>query len=240
LYPIFRAKLKMIKFFRKYIFLSIVILVISIIVITLMIKIVTPDRVLPVYQPSQIDTQLVDTTVQYIRKYHKIGDFELKNQNGNLINQKNYEGKIYVADFFFTTCQTICIPMKKNMLILQEALKDDDEVLLLSHTVMPEIDTVEQLRKFAEEQGIIDSKWNLLTGDKKQIYDLARKSYLVAKDDEFSDYDLIHTENFVLIDSKKRIRGYYDGTDEKAINELLEDIKILKQEEQERREEIHS
>lgn len=193
----------------------------------------TPTRTLPIYQPSQVDSQLVDTTIQYVRKYHKIENFNLKNQNNQSVTQDNYQDKIYVADFFFTTCQTICIPMKKNMLVLQEALKDHENVLLLSHTVMPEFDTVEQLRKFADEQGVDDKKWNLVTGDKKQIYDLARKSYLVAKDDEFSEYDLIHTENFVLIDSKKRIRGYYDGTDEKAIKELLEDIKILEVEEYE-------
>lgn len=221
----------MFQFFKKYIFLAIVIGVISIIMIAYMTQLMTPEKSLPVYQPSQIDTQLVDTTIQYIRKYHKIGDFKLKNQNGEWVTQEDYEGKIYIADFFFTTCQTICIPMKKNMLVLQEALKNHENVLLLSHTVMPEFDTVEQLRKFADEQGVDDKKWNLVTGDKKQIYDLARKSYLVAKDDEFSEYDLIHTENFVLIDTKKRIRGYYDGTDEKAIKELLEDIKILEVEE---------
>lgn len=223
----------MLDLLKRFRFIGIVILVLSAIVIITMIKIVTPKRVLPVYQPSQVDTELVDTTMQYIRKYHKIADFALHNQNGELVTQKDYEGKIYVADFFFTTCPTICVPMKDNMLILQEALKDNDKVLLLSHTVTPEIDTVEQLRKFANDRGIIDSKWNLVTGDKKQIYDLARKSYLVAKDDEFSEYDLIHTENFVLVDSKKRIRGYYDGTDEEAMQEILEDIEILLQEESE-------
>lgn len=223
----------MLELLKRFRFIGIVILVLSALIITTMIRIVTPKKVLPVYQPSQVDSELVDTTMQYIRKYHKIGDFALTNQNGELVTQQDYEGKIYVADFFFTTCPTICVPMKNNMLILQEALKDNEKVLLLSHTVTPEIDTVEQLRKFANERGIIDSKWNLLTGDKKQIYDLARKSYLVAKDDEFSEYDLIHTENFVLIDTKKRIRGYYDGTDEEAMKEILEDIEILIQEEKE-------
>lgn len=223
----------MIDLFKRFRFVGIVLLVLSVIMITVMIRIVTPDRVLPIYQPSQVDTELVDTTMQYIRKYHKIADFALHNQNGELVTQDDYENKIYVADFFFTTCQTICIPMKNNMLILQEGIKDKDQVLLLSHTVTPEFDTVEQLRKFADERGVIDEKWNLVTGEKKQIYDLARKSYLVAKDDEYSEYDLIHTENFVLIDSKKRIRGYYDGTDEKTMQELLEDIDILLAEENE-------
>lgn len=223
----------MIDLFKRFRFVGIVLLVLSVIMITVMIRIVTPEKVLPIYQPSQVDTELVDTTMQYIRKYHKIADFALHNQNGELVTQNDYEDKIYVADFFFTTCQTICIPMKNNMLILQEGIKDKDQVLLLSHTVTPEFDTVEQLRKFADERGVIDEKWNLVTGEKKQIYDLARKSYLVAKDDEYSEYDLIHTENFVLIDSKKRIRGYYDGTDEKAMQEILEDIDILLAEENE-------
>lgn len=228
----------MLDLFKRFRLIGVVMLVISAVVITLMIKIVTPEKILPVYQPSQVDTQLVDTTVQYIRKYHKISDFALQNQNGERITQEDYKDKIYVADFFFTTCQTICIPMKLNMLKIQEAIKDNDKVMLLSHTVTPEFDDVKQLRKFADEKGIIDAKWNLLTGDKKQIYDLARKSYLVAKDDEFSEYDLIHTENFVLIDSKKRIRGYYDGTDEKAMQELIEDIHILVKEEEELQEEV--
>src|SRR5690606_18379081 len=105
--------------------------------------------------------------------------------------------------------------------------KDDHEVLLLSHTVTPEIDTVAQLKKYALEHGVNDLKWNLVTGDKKEIYDLARKSYLAAKDVPYSDNDLVHTENFVLVDKKKRIRGFYDGTDPDAIEKLLEDIKIL-------------
>lgn len=223
----------MLDLLKRFRFVGIILAVISIVVITIMIQIMTPKRVLPIYQPSHVDTQLVDTTMQHIRKYHKIGDFKLKNQNDQFVTQADYEDKIYVADFFFTSCQTICIPMKLNMLKLQEALKDNPKVMLLSHTVTPEFDNVKQLRKFADERGILDEKWNLLTGEKKDIYDLARKSYLVAKDDEFSEYDLIHTENFVLIDSKKRIRGYYDGTDEKAIKTLLEDIKLLVEEEQE-------
>lgn len=220
----------MLQFFKKYRFFGIVMLVLSAIIITTMMQAVKTKRTLPIYQPSQIDTELVDTTIQYVRKYHKIAEFALQNQNNETITQEDYEGKIYVADFFFTTCQTICIPMKLNMLKIQEQIKDNDRVMLLSHTVTPEIDDVAQLRKFATEQGILDNKWNLLTGDKKQIYDLARKSYLVAKDNEFKEYDLIHTENFVLVDTKKRIRGYYDGTDEKAIKELLEDIKLLEEE----------
>src|SRR5690606_20045115 len=145
------------------------------------------------------------------------------NQNGKKITQEDYNDKIYVADFFFTTCQTICPIMTDNMVKIQEKLKNDNEILLLSHTVTPEIDTVAQLKKYALEKGVNDSKWNLVTGDKKEIYNLARKSYLVAKDVPYSDNDLVHTENFVLVDKKKRIRGFYDGTDSESIEKLLED-----------------
>jgi protein SCO1/2 len=189
-----------------------------------------PKKTLKVYQPADVSAELVDTTLQYVKKYHVISDFSLTNQNGKKITQEDYNDKIYVADFFFTTCQTICPIMTDNMVKIQEKLKNDNEILLLSHTVTPEIDSVAQLKKYALEKGVNDSKWNLVTGDKKVIYNLARKSYLVAKDVPYSDNDLVHTENFVLVDKKKRIRGFYDGTDSESIEKLLEDIKILKKE----------
>ena len=111
---------------------------------------------------------------------------------------------------------------------IQDKLIKDSEVLLLSHTVFPEIDSVEVLKKYAVENQVIDSKWDLVTGDKKEIYDLARKSYLAAKDNIFGEYEMIHTENFVLIDKKKQIRGFYDGTNKEEIDRLYKDIKILK------------
>lgn len=121
--------------------------------------------------------------------------------------------------------------MKENMIILQDKYKDDDQVYLLSHTVTPEIDTKEVLKKYSLEKGVIDSKWNLVTGDKKQIYNLARKSYLVAEDIEESElFEMIHTENFVLVDPERRIRGFYDGTDQESMNALIYDIKVLKKE----------
>jgi protein SCO1/2 len=118
--------------------------------------------------------------------------------------------------------------MTKNMLEIQEQLKNDKEILLLSHSVTPEIDSVQQLKKYALENNIDDNKWNLVTGDKRQIYDLARKSYLAVEDSEFGDFDMIHTENFMLIDKQRQIRGFYDGTDKKEIERLLLDIEVLK------------
>ena len=115
--------------------------------------------------------------------------------------------------------------------LLQEALKENDQVGLLSFSVTPKIDSVAQLKKYALEKGVIDSKWNLLTGDKKQIYELARKSYLAVKNDgDGGPNDMIHTENFVLVDPEKRIRGFYDGTDTAAMETLLSDIELLQQE----------
>ncbi len=220
----------MLTFFKKYKFFAVVLVVLSAIIITVIYQILKPKEMLKIFQPADVSTELVDTTLQYVKKYHTIADFSLTNQNGKTITQDDYKNKIYVADFFFTTCQTICPIMTDNMVKIQEKLKNDDDVLLLSHTVTPEIDSVAQLKKYALEKGVNDAKWNLVTGDKKEIYDLARKSYLAAKDVPFSENDLIHTENFVLVDKKKRIRGFYDGTDAEFIKKLLSDIKILKRE----------
>ncbi|MGB3344666.1 MAG: SCO family protein [Aequorivita sp.] len=220
----------MLKFFKKYKFFAVVMSVLSLIIIIIIAQIMTPKKVLKIYQPAEVATELVDTTLQYVKKYHTIADFSLTNQNGNTVTQNDYKDKIYVADFFFTTCQTICPIMTDHMVKIQQELREDAEVLLLSHTVTPEIDSVNVLKKYAVDKGVDDKKWNLVTGDKKQIYDLARKSYLVAKDNPYEEYDLIHTENFVLVDKKKRIRGFYDGTDPEAIEELLKDIKILEKE----------
>lgn len=220
----------MLEFFKKYKFFAVVMTVLSLIIIITIAQIMTPKKVLRIYQPAEVASELVDTTLQYVKKYHTIADFSLINQNGKTVTQKDYEDKIYVADFFFTTCQTICPIMTDHMVKIQQELRDDAQVLLLSHTVTPEIDSVQVLKNYAVAKGVNDKKWNLVTGDKKQIYDLARKSYLVAKDNPYEEYDLIHTENFVLVDKKKRIRGFYDGTDPEAIEELLKDIKILEAE----------
>lgn len=221
---------RMLQFFSKYKFFLVVLLVLSIIIISIIYSILKPKEILPIFQPAEVNSELVDSTLHYKKKYHTIAPFSLKNQNGTTITEADYNNKIYVADFFFTTCQTICPIMTDHMVKIQEELKDDAEVLLLSHTVTPEIDSVAQLKKYALEKGVDDKKWNLVTGNKKQIYDLARKSYLAAKDAPYSPYELIHTENFVLVDKKKRIRGFYDGTNKEDINRLLHDIEVLKAE----------
>lgn len=221
----------MLHFFSNYKPFAIVLLVLSIVIVSIFYQILKPREVLPIFQPAQVNEELVDSTIQHVKKYHTIADFSLTNQNGKTVTQDTYNNKIYIADFFFTTCQTICPIMTDHMVILQDKLKLDSDVMLLSHTVTPEIDSVAQLKKYALNKGVLDSKWNLVTGDKKKIYQLARKSYLAVKSNsDGGEFDMIHTENFILIDQKKRIRGYYDGTLEEDIESLLNDIDILKQE----------
>jgi len=192
-------------------------------------------RTLPIITPRDVNPELVDSLVQHVGYNHKIAPFAFTNQNGKKITNKDYEGKIYVADFFFTTCQTICPKMTDNMVWLQNKIKDNPKVKLLSHSVFPDEDTVEVLKKYAKEKGIIDEKWNLVTGNQKEIYKIARQSYLAVKTGKPEEmYDMVHTENFVLVDQKGRIRGFYNGLNidktvkgEKNLTQLVEDIEFL-------------
>ena len=225
----FENKMLIKNFFKKYSRFLSIIGVISIITLIMFYKILTPKEFLPIYQPAEVNFKLVDSSLQHIKKFHKISNFNLVNQNGNNISQEFYHNKIYVADFFFTTCPSICPIMTNNMLKVQEKIKNDPNVLIVSFSVDPKTDSVAQLKKYAKEKGVDDLKWNLLTGDKKQIYDLARKSFFVAEIDKDSDSnDIIHTENFVLVDPEKRIRGFYDGTNLDEIKNLISDLNLLK------------
>ncbi|HMT29409.1 MAG TPA: SCO family protein [Bacteroidia bacterium] len=161
--------------------------------------------------------------------YHKVADFNLISQDGKEFSGKQLQGKIYVVDFFFATCQTICPKMTMQMKRVQEAYKSDPEILLISHTVNPEKDTVESLARYAAEYGAEAGKWYFLTGDKKTIYDLARNSYFItAMQGDGGADDFIHSEKLVLIDKDRRIRGFYDGTDYESVNLLIDEIKVLK------------
>ncbi len=203
-------------------------LVFSIIVISLFYTALKPKKTLPIYNPSDVNPELVDTTVQYVANKHRIADFSFTNQNGKTITQKDYEDKIYVADFFFTTCKSICPKMTTNLVDVQNAFLNNPKVKLFSFTVMPHNDSVSVLKEYAQLNGVVDSKWNLVTGDKKDIYTMARKSYLAVKQGKPEEqYDMVHTENFVLVDSKKRVRGFYDGTKKEEIQRLIEDINWL-------------
>jgi len=188
----------------------------------------TPKKVLPIFQPNDVNYELVDSSIQHVKRFHKIKSFEFLNQNGEIISEKDYEGFIYVADFFFTTCPSICPLMTNNMVNIQNYIKDKNKVKLLSFSVTPEIDSVPVLKEYSIKKGVDDKYWNLLTGDKSKIYSLARKSFLVVKENrESNSHDMIHTENFVLVDREKRIRGFYDGTDDKDMQVLKKDIEIL-------------
>ncbi|MCR4033941.1 MULTISPECIES: SCO family protein [Flavobacterium] len=214
--------------YRKF---FIVLIVFSAVTISLFYSALKPKKTLPIYNPADVNPELVDSTVQYKSKYHTIADFSFVNQNGDTITQKNYEGKIYVADFFFTTCGSICPKMTTNLEEVQKAVLNNPKVMLLSHTVFPEVDSVSVLKEYAIKHHVVDSKWNLVTGDKKEIYTMARKSYLAVKlgrPDQL--YDMVHTENFVLVDQKRRVRGFYDGTNKEDMKRLLEDIDFLSQE----------
>ncbi|MUV05351.1 SCO family protein [Flavobacterium rakeshii] len=225
----------MLTFFKKYRIFFIVFFIISAIILSLFYNALKPAKTLKVYSPSDVNPELVDTTIQYVARNHKIADFAFVNQNGDTITQNDYKGKIYVADFFFTTCPTICPIMTDNMEWLQDKIKDNPKVMLLSHSVTPDIDSVPVLKAYAEKKGVIDAKWNLVTGNKKDIYYIARKSYLAVKTTTSSElYDMVHTENFILVDQEGRIRGFYNGTNldedvpgEKNVKQLLEDINWL-------------
>ncbi|SHG75947.1 SCO family protein [Winogradskyella jejuensis] len=216
-------------FFKDYKKFGVFFSVLCIVIIGIIYNILNQKKPLPVWNPESVNLEMVDESIRHVSKYHTIADFSLTNQNGKTITQEDYKDKIYVADFFFTTCQTICPIMTDHMYQIQKEIVSDDEVMLLSHSVTPVKDSVPVLKAYAKKKGVIDRKWNLVTGDKKQIYELARKSYLAVKTEGNGDvYDMIHTENFLLIDKKRQIRGFYDGTNPEDINRLLDDIKTLK------------
>ena len=217
--------------FQKSIPTLVVMFLFSVLGIYTFYRLLTPQERLPVFSPVDVNPRLVDASLHHVKKNHKISDFELVNQNGATVTQATFDNKIYVADFFFTRCGTICPLMTTHMYALQNAFLNDEEVLLLSHSVTPVLDSVPVLKRYAENKGVLAAKWHLVTGPKKQIYDLARKSYFAVLDEgDGGEQDFIHTEQFVLVDQKKRIRGYYDGTDPKEVQRNLTDIALLKKE----------
>jgi len=195
-----------------------------------LVNYIFPSRSLPVYNPIDINPDLVDETVATVSENHKIAPFSVINQNGDTVTEEDYQGKIYVANFFFTRCKTICLPMMDNMRGLQDDYLNDAQVQFLSFSVTPKIDSIPVLLAYARKRGILQRKWNITTGNKKHIYELARKSYFAVLDEGDGDLqDFIHTERFILIDKKKQIRGFYDGTDSQEMLQLKKDITLLKQ-----------
>jgi len=223
--------MELVKYFKKSKSTLIFLFFFTLIFIPILYFLVKPKTKLPVYNPIDVNPRLVDDSVKHISKDHKVADFVLTNQNGKIITEEDFKNKIYVADFFFTRCQTICPVMTSNMAELQDYFKEDDDVKFLSHSVTPIMDSVPVLRAYATKKGVIDGKWEITTGDKKHIYDLARKSYFAVLDEgDGGDQDFIHTEQFILIDKKKQIRGFYDGTDKNEVKRIIRDIEILKKE----------
>ena len=216
---------------KKSLSFLIIFAVFSAIALTVFYNLLSVDKRLPIYSPSDVNPKLVDASVKHIQNNHTIADFSLINQNGETITNDTYKDKIYIADFFFTRCKTICIAMAYNMSELQKYYKDDKDIMFLSHSVTPVIDSISVLKTYAEKKGVINGKWNVTTGVKKHIYELARKSYFAVLDDGNGDEnDFIHTEQFVLVDKERRIRGYYDGTEKEDMQKIITDIALLKKE----------
>ncbi len=160
--------------------------------------------------------------------YHQIPNFEFINQDFSKITQKDYEGKIYVADFFFTTCPTICPKMKTQMLRIYEKFKDNPKVGILSHTIDPRHDTPAVLREFMNNLNIKSKMWQMVTGDKAKIYEIGQKSYMVsATDDPTQPGGIVHSGAFVLVDKNRHIRGIYDGTEPEKVDKLMKDMEVL-------------
>jgi protein SCO1/2 len=189
-------------------------------------------KTLPFFNSEEFTPEWISENDAKYKDIHTIAPFEFTNQNGKKINNKDFKGKIYIADFFFTTCPSICPILAKNMGAIQEVYKNDEDVILLSHSVMPWVDSVETIKEYASEKKAIDNKWHLVTGNKEQIYNIARTSYFADEDFKKTKdkSEFIHTENFILVDKKGRIRGVYNGTLALDVQRLKRHIEILKKE----------
>ena len=180
-----------------------------------------PIRTLPYFEPKSL-------TRTKIEKHHNVPAFSFVNQNGQTVTEDAVKGKVYLCDFFFTTCQSICPIMSNELERVYKEFKTKDDFLILSHTVNPETDSVAQLKEYAQKHGVTDLHWLFLTGDKKQLYEIARKGYLLnAEEGDGGEDDFIHTQNFALIDKERCIRGFYDGTDSAEVTRLIKDIHLL-------------
>ena len=189
-------------------------------------------KTLPFYNSEDFTPEWIAENDPKYKNMHTIAPFEFTNQNGEKITNATFQGKIYVTDFFFTTCPSICPILAKNMSAIQERYKNDHDILLLSHTVMPWVDTVEKIKEYAQEKNAMSNKWHLVTGNKDSIYNLARTSYFADEDFKKTkdENEFIHTENFILVDRKGRIRGVYNGTLALDVQRLKRHIEILKTE----------
>ncbi|MEN9972647.1 MAG: hypothetical protein RIS20_994 [Bacteroidota bacterium] len=193
------------------------------------------EKALPIINPIDVNEEMVDPEMLRLGFGHHVGSFSFQNQDGKLISANDMKGKIAVVEYFFTTCKSICPVMNRQMQRVNAAFKNDQDVRIFSFTVDPETDDVAQMNKYAKSHQASSKKWHFLTGKKEDLYALARKSFFVLKPAEAQNLgdagsDFIHTNNFVLVDKQLRIRGYYDGTSVKEVNQLILDIKRLQKE----------
>jgi protein SCO1 len=187
----------------------------------------TNENTLPIYGEREAVERKVDGKTVVDTVYHQIPDFAFVNQDSQQVTNQTFAGKIYVTDFFFTTCPTICPKMKSQMLRVYEKYKDNPNVILLSHTIDPQHDSVAVLNEYAERLGVKADKWHFVTGDKDNIYDVAQKYLVSAMEDKQEAGGFVHSGAFVLVDENRHIRGVYDGTDPEQVDRLLNDIPVL-------------
>jgi protein SCO1/2 len=193
------------------------------------------EKPLPIINPIDVNEEMVDPEMLRLGIGHHIGAFSFQNQDAKVISTKDMKGNIAIVEYFFTTCKSICPVMNEQMQRVSEAFKNENDVRIFSFTVDPETDDIAQMKKYATSHQATSGKWHFLTGKKEDLYNLARKSFFVLKPAEAQNLgdagsDFIHTNNFVLVDKQLRIRGYYDGTSEKEVNQLISDIKRLQKE----------
>jgi len=205
--------------------------IIVIVGITATYFLIDKPKVLKTYNPSDLNPRLVDESLQDVNKLHRVGAFNLIDQDNNKVTERNFENKIYITDFFFVTCPTICPKMATQMERVYQEFLENDDIMFLSHTVMPVKDSVPVLKDYATKLNVSANKWKFVTGDKKHIYNLARKTYFAAvTEGDGGVDDFIHTENFILVDKEKRLRGFYDGTSKVDTDRLISDIYSLLEE----------
>ncbi len=190
------------------------------------------NKKLPIYGERETVEKIVDGRTETDTIYHTIQDFAFVNQYGDTVTNRSLDGKVYVTDFFFTTCPTICPLMKKQMKMVYDAIRDKDDVAILSHTIDPRYDTPEVLRKFAGDLGVEGTQWQFVTGSKEKIYEIGQESYMVtAREDSTAAGGYLHSGAFILVDKHRRVRGTYDGTKEAEAKKLIRDIDLLLKEE---------
>ena len=192
-------------------------------------QLLKPPRMLPVYNPSDVDPRLVEPALRTQGRNHRVANYHMVDQFGRDFALKDHQGQVVVANFFFTTCPSICIDMAAQFRLLQDRWKNEAGVVLLSHSVMPEVDTGQTLLNYAKAQGALDGKWYLLTGNPDTLQHIARRQYLAVQleGESEDDHAFIHTENVILLDAGSRIRGYYNGTDSLDMQRLSDDIALL-------------